>query len=350
MNRPHLAPLTSLRFFAAALVVFEHYFGFRYGHAGVSFFYVLSGFILAYNYGGKVSTPSKLWEFFAKRIARLYPIHLLTLFAALPVALLIDFRDDLMLAPSAFVANVLLLQSFVPVKLVYFGFNSVSWSISDEAFFYAVFPLAGLVLCKMRRPAIWLGLGLFWLGLAWLALSWRQLGLPAGYEHWFFYINPLVRLSEFVAGMAVGLGFGAARPRAGQAIREVAALAAALLAVLVAYQLPERAVSLTYSLLFVLPSLAVVVVFARGSGPISRLLSAPLMVLLGEASFALYMTHQLFLRYLLLIFGESLPLKLIALLLATPVAVLTFMLFERPGQKWVLRRLLGRKQSPVAAS
>lgn len=340
MTKPHLAPLTSLRFFAAALVVFEHYFGFRYGHAGVSFFYVLSGFILAYNYGGRLSSPGALRAFFAKRIARLYPIHVLTLVAALPPALLIDFRQHLAWAPPAFLANLFLLQSFVPEKLVYFGFNSVSWSISDEAFFYAVFPIAGAILCKSRSAAVWIGLAALWLALASLAVAWRQIGLDPTYEHWFFYINPLVRLTEFVAGMVIGLGFGAAKRKTASSGREVAALATAALAIGAAYHIPERAGSMTYALLFILPSLWVVATFARGAGAISRLLSAPFMVLLGEASFALYMTHQLFLRYLLLVFGESLPLKLIALALATPMAVLAFLWFEKPAQKWVLKRLL----------
>src|SRR5678815_5098439 len=50
-----LAPLTSLRFVAALLVVAHHYFRLEPGYAGVSFFFVLSGFILAFNYAPRVA-------------------------------------------------------------------------------------------------------------------------------------------------------------------------------------------------------------------------------------------------------------------------------------------------------
>jgi len=65
-----LLPLTSLRFFSAWLVVCCHCFDFEPGYAGVTFFFVLSGFILTYNYAGKLRTSKDYLDFWWKRVAR----------------------------------------------------------------------------------------------------------------------------------------------------------------------------------------------------------------------------------------------------------------------------------------
>jgi len=72
-GRDVVKPLTSLRFFAAWLVVCHHFFAFEAGYAGVTFFFVLSGFILALNYAGRVDTPAQRRRFWLKRAARVYP-------------------------------------------------------------------------------------------------------------------------------------------------------------------------------------------------------------------------------------------------------------------------------------
>ena len=84
--------LTSLRLIFALMVFGAHcyiisdFFNihfFKEGFVGVSFFFVLSGFIIAYNYQKKLSenTMTKR-RFWVARIARIYPLHWLTLFMA----------------------------------------------------------------------------------------------------------------------------------------------------------------------------------------------------------------------------------------------------------------------------
>lgn len=96
----HLRELTGARFVAAAVVFFAHLSQARalptwlldfepHGRAAVCFFFVLSGFILAYTYRHRMHKEG-LRSFFISRFARIYPIYFVTLVLAIPVALFPD--------------------------------------------------------------------------------------------------------------------------------------------------------------------------------------------------------------------------------------------------------------------
>jgi len=137
-----LDALTSLRFFAALMIVIHHsigLFGFSkenyppiiLGQA-VSFFFVLSGFILAYVYP-KLDTWSEMYNFWRARIARVWPALFVTFLLAIwLLSLNFDCKTGL--------ANVLMVNAWIPYPAYYFSYNSPSWSISTEFFFYLAFP------------------------------------------------------------------------------------------------------------------------------------------------------------------------------------------------------------------
>lgn len=340
-SRVVLAPLTSLRFVAALLVVAHHYFRFDAGYAGVSFFFVLSGFILAFNYAPRVAVPRTFWF---RRFARIWPTHALTFVVALPIGL--DAGHLVESAASA-VLNLALLQSWIPSSAVYFGFNALSWSISNEAFYYALFPLLLAWLSGVGAGARWSIVALWAVLLAAGAAAWfaafGHVDPLTGPTHYVWYINPAVRLFEFVLGMAVALHFlSVATPAMGLA-RECGAL---LLGAGSLSLLPWIPPPFSLSLALV-PGWAVVVyVFACGGGPLARALSHPLLVLLGEASFMLYMIHQLAQMYLLPggsgTFGQR-----AALAVAVVAASVALHLgFEKPVQRALLKR---RAQAAMAA-
>jgi peptidoglycan/LPS O-acetylase OafA/YrhL len=90
-RRPQLPALTSSRFFAALYVVLFHLqtcqliagpSWFRkfcsIGYTGVSFFFVLSGFILVYTYAGRDQSAREFWR---ARFARVYPAYAFSLLA-----------------------------------------------------------------------------------------------------------------------------------------------------------------------------------------------------------------------------------------------------------------------------
>src|SRR5207249_3735398 len=191
MARVKLNALTGLRFVAAAMIVVHHSRGFfqiplpHYAlDHGVSFFFVLSGFIIAYAYP-KLDNKHDVFDFYVARIARIWPAHFATLLLVLP---LLQTPINL-----TFVANAFLLHSWVPSKPWYFSYNHPSWSISTELFFYAVFPI---LIFQWNRSWWWkwIASGILIIWLIWFG---EMLHLPAESQnnepsmHGLLYVSPL---------------------------------------------------------------------------------------------------------------------------------------------------------------
>lgn len=159
-----LRPLTTLRFFAAVWVVlfaaWPHLdVGYTpnvvaKGYLGVETFFVLSGFILSHVYleqaGGKrLNYRGFLWA----RIARVYPLHLATLFGVMALGLAATFAgmtiDDNVLSWKSLPAQIFMVHAwgFAPEA----GFNHPSWSISAEWFAYLLFPVFAAVAWALRK-------------------------------------------------------------------------------------------------------------------------------------------------------------------------------------------------------
>ena len=123
-----LDSLTGLRFFAAMMVFVNHLlFAFPdlsteglihdvfepLGTAGVCFFYVLSGFILTYVYSSR-SEPLSIRKFYLKRIARIWPLHLVTMLIMLFGVVTLRYQLNQPQGAAQIVANVFLLQTWWP--------------------------------------------------------------------------------------------------------------------------------------------------------------------------------------------------------------------------------------------
>src|SRR5215211_379058 len=103
--------LTSLRFVAILLIYFHHLsFPGGLGPAAVTFFFVLSGFIIAYSNQGKFLSldVNELKYFYIRRISRVYPLHILTFFISLPIIYVTNFKTNFFSA----LLNIFLLQSY----------------------------------------------------------------------------------------------------------------------------------------------------------------------------------------------------------------------------------------------
>lgn len=123
--------LDGLRGAAALIVAIGHYAGGFPAYLAVDFFLVLSGFVLAYRY--LHSGRTGFAEFIIARLARLYPLHLLTLLVFAGVFVL-RFRELPQYVDGTgytFALNLLLLQN-VGLASAELTWNAPSWSISVE--------------------------------------------------------------------------------------------------------------------------------------------------------------------------------------------------------------------------
>ncbi len=341
-SQQHLRSLTSLRFLAAALVVVYHAAAqsslsynpgalLRFGGLGVTFFFVLSGIVLVWS----ARDGDAIGSFYRRRFARVWPLHALTftLAALLGLAGLIDHYGPIWAAP----VNLALLQAWAPQHDVVFSFNGLSWSLSDEAFFYALFPalyLAG------RRFA---GAAMLAVGASWLVIGGVVAELT-GYA-WFAPTFPAYRVGEFVVGMGLGLLLrrGYRMPVHPAVAMAMAAGSYSLLVVLnrlSAGWLVERE---WVAALIVLPGMVLVLLAfaARDLDGGRGVLTQPWLVRLGQWSFALYMVHDPVLRVARPVMLEHRWVTAMAVVVSVALSGLLYEFFERP----VERRLRGRGRS-----
>ena len=293
-----LDTLTGMRFLAALPIVFLHvgknFFGltslqtaFSYGYIGVSFFFVLSGFVLTWS---TAEIPAR--RFWWLRFARIWPAQALV--ALLVFAFLIQDRPAHWPGRAA---DFLLVQSWWPSSDVYFGGNGVSWSLSCEAFFYLVFPALAIGIRRLdHRGLALVGAGvLAMLPIAPAAAEWS--GVSQDLRYWLFFILPAYRLLEFLLGMilarAMQCGLRVAHPRLAAALSAVCLFGLVALLVWANSDFGWNPSRPWVALLFlpVLASLVVIGASADIGGAASWLTSRPLQWL-GATSFALYLVHQ----------------------------------------------------------
>ncbi|MCU1321251.1 MAG: acyltransferase 3 [Acidobacteriaceae bacterium] len=352
IGKSKVAPLTSARFLAALYVILFHTAydsGFSIprwfktflslGGASVSFFFVLSGYILATVYLVKEGPLDKK-RFWMARFARVYPLFFVILVLDTPQILLdrvarYSWATSIWKTSVNFFLDVFLLQGW---SQAFNAINFPSWSLSDEAFFYAIFPIVGVFVWKMRaRSAAAFGMVLYLGTLALLLLLYR-----AGLKNDFAYNMPLLRSSEFILGIVAGkVHLSALRSeRYRSALHRMALplllLCAALFCATCYAKLPIPSPILIG--IFLAP-LFVGIILALSSNPsvIGGLLSARLPVLLGEASFALYLIHiplwQVFQAFGL---GGVRSHYIGFLLTAIALSICSFIFFENAARRKIL--------------
>jgi peptidoglycan/LPS O-acetylase OafA/YrhL len=344
-----LSALTSIRFFAALHVALYHLVrpfalwgplaGFMgAGYTGVSFFFLLSGFILTYNHAGEKDLGKRfIQRFYFARFARIYPVYLIALVAAVYV-----YRYQLAnkVHLIAVLADVLMVQTW-SIRMVSF-FNVPAWSVSSEVFFYLVFPW---VFVKLRPTGRGRAIGWivgFW-ALAMLPPLFAFLFYPGdpwveGYGLVNFFVRrlPLFALPEFLAGVSLAwlyLLYRAGRRFAtAMTVGSVVGIVGVLL---FAGHIPV--VFLHNGLL--LPLYALLLLGLCQGTAISRALSVAPLILLGEASYAFYLIHFLMAQWLAgpLRLDTGFRSALVLLAVTIPIAIALHLFVERPCRRGLLR-------------
>ena len=377
-SRERLAALTGLRFAAALGILLFHYGGPLVaglpawaerirtgGHVWVGLFYVLSGFVLSLANPLPMG-PSERRTFYVARFARLYPAYLLAFVLIAPFALeRWEGGGSVALAKAAIVATacLALVQAWAtPIARLW---NPPGWSTSVVAAFYAVFPFLAARLARLSGRGLALAAVGAWassLSLPLLYLALRPDGaIDPGLLTWEepFWLealkfHPLARVGEFAFGVALGLLHhrGLALGRAGGA-----AAVASLGAVVVLLGWGGAPYVLLHNGLYV-PLFAIALLgLASADGGAARLLSAPPVRALGDASFALYALQEplwLWARRLLADDPQSAPGAAFVAgwaLFAIAFSVVVSRSLERPARR-ALRALLGgeRARAPSVPS
>jgi peptidoglycan/LPS O-acetylase OafA/YrhL len=355
LNRPDkIHALTSLRFFAALYVVLYHSFPPAFpntagtliariislGYLSVSFFFLLSGYILAVVYL-RSGAPVRKANFYIARFARVYPLFLMTMLADVPDILL--RRVDLYgwwravaQTLGTLVVHLFMLQAWVAWLR---GIDPPNWSLSVETVFYLSFPFIGYFFWRMR------GLRLVTTGIAlWISGQLITSILAPHVSQSVARFSPIFHFCSFPIGILLARWQYLKREQAPRAVPRESTIAATLLFSLAVFasvvfwgdQLPGA--NLNSGLL--IPIFAAVIWACSEAGNLpARLLSVKWLVILGEASFGLYLIHMpVHHLFMWMHWDTSQVLWPIYLGICIGLSLLSFYFVETPSRKWILHR------------
>ncbi|HAM4717843.1 TPA: acyltransferase [Escherichia coli] len=257
----------------------------------VEFFFVLSGFIMMYNYSDRINNREQLLSFLFKRFSRIWPLHIFVLFLFVPVAIagyVIGNIDPSRFSVASFISNVFLIQSLGVNDGV--TWNSPSWSISSEFFVYVAFGLITLIFtkgwCRFIIPSL----------ICFVILT-NFSNMGDAYKLAFFRCG-----YSFFIGCVVYYLYKSKSLKSGTWL-EILSVVAVVLTMslflikgndLIAYCIPFLFCAIVFS-------------FARGDGVISKAMENNLFIKMGEVSYSIYMTHAfvaICIKSLLLLFGK----------------------------------------------
>ncbi|MGW5252773.1 acyltransferase family protein [Streptomyces sp. NPDC004012] len=347
-----LTSLTSLRFFAAFAVFVHHFNGvspgggvwhvpflFPYstiGVHGVTFFFVLSGFLLTWSH--RPGTPKRV--FYWRRVGRIYPAHLAA--AGLALAVFYGLGSERTDVPSL-ISSLLLVQTWLPGAVPNLPGNPVTWTLSVELLFYALFPLliGRLRRTRTRTLALWT--------LAGLALMWA---VNVAADH---YLNrhdaewvmrhPVIYLPQFLVGVTFAFAL-----RRGHRVPLRPAAALLLLAVYTVvftrasdwggpFAVHQMACTVR-PVIATLSALLIAACVQNEAAGRSRLLTSRHLIVLGASSYAFYLVHQSVNQVIRLYWSPAhdsnvaVVLLLGLFLVSQTVAWLLWRWVEEPCQRW----------------
>lgn len=282
---------------------------FAQGYFGVTFFFVLSGFVLTWSARPDVPTSTFYW----RRFARIWPSHIVALLLAIPVFYtLASIPEGSFLKPfdvGILLLSVVLLQGWWNAPNILFSGNPAAWTLTCEAFFYALHPWISRFLVRLSRR----GALVFAAVVVLCAFGYRALAVLYPGSFIAELPTPIIRVSEFILGMAVAWAI-----RTGWRLRIPPALGiGAMIAVVFAIVVVSRA-GLDVPLIKYIPAfgnefftvacaVAITALAQKGLAGKRSWFESSLQVKLGEWSFAFYLVHATMIYLAMRIFGLQEP-------------------------------------------
>jgi len=361
-----LNALTGLRCFAAVNIVFFHFsnpqwFGFlapvvNAGYASVSFFILLSGFVLSYNYTSRARNGQlgKV-RFWTARFTRLYPIYLLSLLLGLQTLPAEYATHTHFLFWAGILLTPLLLQGWIPEIATFW--NTPAWTMSAESFFYVLFPWLAGWKRPVGRTQLFVRLACVWVigmapGVLYVLLN------PDAIPHvdrwswgpWLqaLKFTPLPHLASFVFGILLAdldeLVGRAGSLRFWLGLGGFAALFGVLeLGPLVPYPIAHDSLFM--------PLFGCIILGLSGDNLLCKFFSLRPLVFVGEASYCLYLMHfnlwnLLHDSHLLERLGLNRFDPWISYFLLIGMALLALHLIEKPAQRRLRKWLMPERKAP----
>lgn len=260
------------------------------GALGVEIFILLSGYLLLDRHGNEYIN---LREFFFTKIRKFYPLHIVTLILAVPFCInrliAIDIKTYV-----ALLANIFLVQAWVPSNEFYFGYNGVSWYLSMMISFVVLSPIVKKVwnvISNKMTLCIISAIVFLQIIICLIVKNWSIC-------HWVIYIFPLVRIFDYI------LGGGIQKLVKLNPLRNsgsyVCILIISIFVLCIASAISFSQNSEWFSVcVWVIPAMSIVYIlgFNRQDKFIDCIFSNYFITVIGDYSFDIFLIHQLVIRY-----------------------------------------------------
>ena len=358
-----ISSLTSLRFFAAISVLLFHFpihfpghlgkaYGLlsAHGYTGVTFFFILSGFLLSTIYSEKsLNSKLSLVTFFGKRLIRIVPTYwlalLLTSFFLDGTLRVAKSQGHLFERLGDVGLHISLLQAWIPMSPFRLHWNEPTWSVSVEVFYYLLFPVILILIRKTKssisRICIWFVITSTVHGLIYLIRggNWNQ--TPTGTFRDILSL-PFSSLTVFLFGMLGGLLVKELTklridPILWKIVFWFGCALVVLFAIIDQETNPFAQVILCTGMTLVVSSASQI------TGCIQQFLSLPLLLILGEASYALYLIQRPVDEWLKFIWKHPPSTNIYhatVIIVSLLASVAIWYWFERPVGRWLTRKYI----------
>ncbi|PWN68342.1 acyltransferase [Chryseobacterium phosphatilyticum] len=281
--------ITFTRFLAAMAIVISHFNKdmflykidyisniFLKANVGVSYFFILSGFIMIIAYHRKEKIG--YLDYYKNRFARIYPLYVLGLL----LYLVTKYSNFSFYKGFLYLFG---LQSWVPGEAMVLNFPG--WSISVEFLFYLIFPWLYNYFYSKGNKSIWIITILIWIVTQVFCSLYADSSYyqgPHTQSHELLYYFPLMHINEFLVGNLAGLFFMKNHKRKNYDLPVIIIFGLVLLSLVF---LPLFYHNGLMALLFI----PLIVLISRNNGVLTKIFSLKPLEYLGEASYAVYITH-----------------------------------------------------------
>lgn len=308
------------------------------GFVGVDIFFVISGFLITGILKKEMADGCfSFYDFYMRRVRRILPAALTTIFVTSAFGILILLPSDLVdlskssLAAAASLANI---YYWLFLDTSYFASSSETvpllhmWSLGVEEQFYLVWPGLMYVVYKLWRTS---GVAILGAALAVLSFVVSELSLPQNLS-FAYYMLPS-RAGELLVGALLFVALDSCQNKFNRS--QCNALSAlGLVGLIASVVLTSESGGKFPGVMSLLPSISTALIIAggHGSSAVSKLLSVKPLVRIGLVSFSLYLWHWPVMAYFRYIFGQpsSLGQYLICVAIIITLTIVSYLCVERP--------------------